>query len=226
MKTTMIFVRHAEALGNKIREFHGWTDESITERGHIQARLVAERLADTKIDVIYSSVLKRTMETAGYIARVKGLPVIPREDLKEINGGLWEGMRWEDLAKFYPEEYDTWETQPHIHRMPEGESMVSFQERLVTAVRDILSVERGKNICIVTHGTAIRVLLCWFKELPLKDVITIPWCDNTAITIVTEENGRFNVSLEGCSCHLDEETSTLLNQEWFKEYKERFFGDK
>jgi len=52
MKTTLIFVRHAEALGNKIREFHGWTDADITERGHIQARLVAERLADMKIDVI------------------------------------------------------------------------------------------------------------------------------------------------------------------------------
>ena len=58
MKTTMIIVRHAEAVGNKIREFHGWTDESITERGHIQARQVAERLSDVKIDVIYSSVLK------------------------------------------------------------------------------------------------------------------------------------------------------------------------
>lgn len=226
MKTTMIFVRHAEAVGNKIREFHGWTDENITEKGHIQARLVAERLTDTKIDVIYSSVLKRTMQTAGYIAKVKGLPIISREDLKEINGGLWEGMRWEDLAKFYPEEYDTWETQPHIHQMPEGESMESFQKRLIAAVQDILSVERGRNICIVTHGTAIRVLLCWFKGLPLKDIISIPWCDNTAVTIVTEEQGRFKVELEGDASHLDKETSTLQNQEWFKEYRERFFGEE
>jgi broad specificity phosphatase PhoE len=41
MKTKMIIVRHAEAVGNKIREFHGWTDESITEKGKIQAKQVA-----------------------------------------------------------------------------------------------------------------------------------------------------------------------------------------
>lgn len=226
MKTTMIIVRHAEAVGNKIREFHGWTDESITERGHIQAKQVAERLADTKIDVIYSSVLKRTMETAEYISKVKRLPIISREDLKEINGGLWEGMRWEDLPKFYPKEYDTWETKPHIHQMPEGESMESFQNRLIKAVQDILSAERGKNICIVTHGTAIRVLLCWFKGMPLEDIVTIPWFDNTAVTIVTEEQGKFQVCLEGDESHLSEESSTLQNQQWFKEYKEKLFGDK
>jgi len=224
MKTTMIFVRHAEALGNKIREFHGWTDESITERGHIQAMQVAERLADVNIDVLYSSVMKRTMETAEYISGVTGLPISSREDLKEINGGLLEGMRWDDLAKVYPEEYDTWENRPHLHQMPEGESMESFQQRVVTAVQDILSREKGRDICIVTHGTVIRVLLCWFKGMPLKDVIKIPWCDNTAITTVTEENGRFRVILEGDASHLSKETSTLQNQEWFREYKERFFG--
>lgn len=226
MKTTMIFVWHAEAVGNKIREFHGWTDEDITERGHIQAKCVAERLAGTKIDVIYSSVLKRTMQTAEYIAKIKGLPIISREDLKEINGGVWERMRWEDIEIIYPDEYDTWEMRPHLHQMPDGESMESFQKRLVTAVQDILSVERGKNICIVTHGTAIRVLLCWFKGMPLKDVINIPWFDNTAVTVVTEEDGKFQVIMEGDASHLDEETSTLQNQEWFREYKERFFSGK
>jgi len=38
--------------------FHGWTDSSITERGHLQAQRVAQRLKDVDIDVIYSSSLK------------------------------------------------------------------------------------------------------------------------------------------------------------------------
>jgi len=38
IKTRIIFVRHAEAEGNLNRVFHGWTDSSITERGHLQAR--------------------------------------------------------------------------------------------------------------------------------------------------------------------------------------------
>lgn len=222
MKTKLIIVRHAEAVGNAIREYHGWTDSSITERGHIQAACVAERLKCVPIDVIYSSPLKRTMETASYIAKIKDLPIIERDDLKEINGGLWEGMTWTDLAKAYPKEHEVWEKKPHIHQMPEGENMKDFQQRLIAAVSDIINIEEGKNICIVTHGTAIRTLLCWFFEHDLKCMVEIPWCDNTAVTVVTFENGRFLVETEGDACHLDDEISTIRNQEWYAKFKNKF----
>jgi broad specificity phosphatase PhoE len=223
MKTKLIIVRHAEAVGNAIREFHGWTDSSITERGHIQAKQVAERLKDVPIDVIYSSSLKRTMETAMYISKIKGLPIIKRDDLKEINGGLWEGMTWTNLVKSYPKEYEIWEEKPHIHQMPEGESMKDFQQRLINAVSDIINTEKGKNVCIVTHGTAIRVLMCWFLDYSLEDIVKIPWCDNTAVTIVDSNDEKFIVEIEGDSCHLDDEISTIKNQKWYAEYIKKFF---
>jgi len=226
MKTKLVIVRHAEAVGNKIREFHGWTDEGITEKGRLQASIVAERLKNIPVDVIYSSSMKRTMETARYIAEVKNLPIIPVDDLKEINGGLWEGMTWSELAHKYPDEYDIWENKPHLLQMPEGESMKSFQQRVVTAVMRILEREAGKNILIVTHGTVIRVLLCRLKELPLEDMVKIPWCDNTAVTTVTLENKKFHIEAEGDCSHLDDETSTFKNQKWFLEYKKKFFKNE
>ncbi|HAA25296.1 MAG TPA: histidine phosphatase family protein [Ruminiclostridium sp.] len=222
MKTKFIIVRHAEAVGNKIREFHGWTDEGITEKGKLQALRVAERLKNVPVDVIYSSSMKRTMETARYISEVKNLPIIPVDDLKEINGGLWEGMTWKDLAKKYPDEYDIWENEPHLCQMPEGECMEGFQQRIVTAVMRILEKEAGKNILIVTHGTAIKVLLCHLKELPLEDMVKIPWFDNTAVTVGSWENGKFEIEVEGDASHLDDETSTFKNQEWYIEYKKKF----
>lgn len=226
MKTTMIIVRHAEAVGNRIREFHGWTDEGITDRGILQAQQVAQKLKDTPMDVIYSSVLKRTYETAKHIAKMKGLPIITREDLKEINGGLWEGMRWDDLVAKYPGEYDIWETKPHLHQMPEGESMKGFQQRLVNAIQDILQKEQGKNICIVTHGTAIRALMCWFKGWELEDIVKIPWYDNTAVSVVVKDDNGFHTELEGDASHLDATTSTFENQQWFIEYREKFNRQK
>ena len=104
MRTRLIFVRHAEAEGNAIREFHGWTDSSITAKGHMQAEKVAERLKDTDIDVIYSSTLQRTLQTASYISEAKSKPIIRTDKLKEINGGLWEGKIWEELPALYPKE--------------------------------------------------------------------------------------------------------------------------
>lgn len=218
MRTRLIFVRHAEAEGNKIRRFHGWTDSAITEKGHLQAQRVAERLKDTPIDVIYSSSLQRTRQTAGYIAAVKGMEIITSEELREINGGDWEDVPWADLEHRWPEEYSTWENDPHKHRMPNGESMEEFQQRLLNEVMYIISQHEGKNICIVTHGTAIRALICHFRACTLEEMINVSWCDNTAITIIDYEDGTFKTVVEGDSSHLDKELSTIVNQDWWEEY--------
>jgi len=221
MRTRLIFVRHAEAEGNLYRIFHGWTDGSLTEKGHVQAKLVAERLKDVPIDILYSSSLKRTLQTAGYIAEVKNLPIIRTDKLKEINGGDWEGRRWEELPKLYPHENDTWENQPHIHQMPNGESMVEFQQRIIKEVEKIISDNVGKNVCIVTHGTAIRSIMCYFEGCDLEEMVKTPWYDNTAVTVVDYEDGKYKVVLAGDVSHLDKEVSTLQNQDWWQEHMEK-----
>lgn len=218
MKTRLIIVRHAEAEGNKIRRFHGWTDSEITEKGHLQAQHVAERLKNVDIDVLYSSSLKRTLQTAQYISEVKNLPIIRTDKLKEINGGDWEGRTWEELARLWPQAYDTWENRPHLHQMPNGESMVEFQKRLVEEVKCIISKNVGRNICIVTHGTAIRALICYFRACSLEEIIDIAWCDNTAITIMDYEDGIFTTVTEGDSTHLGSDLGTIQNQDWWEDY--------
>ncbi len=222
MSTRLIFVRHAEAEGNLYREFHGWTDSPITEKGHKQAELAAKRLEGVKIDVIYSSSLKRTLQTAQYIANIKNLPIIRTDKLKEINGGDWEGKKWDELADLYPLENETWEKRPHVHKMPNGESMEEFQERLLKEVQYIADNNKGKNICIVTHGTAIKAMMCRFKGCDLEEMVNIKWYDNTSVTIIDYENGDYNVVMEGDASHLGREMSTIYNQEWWSQYEKEF----
>ena len=204
--------------GNKIRRFHGWTDSSITERGHLQAQRVAEKLKDMDIDVIYSSSLKRTLQTAGYISKVKGLPIIRTDKLKEINGGDWEDLPWNELQRRWPEAYETWDNSPHLHQMPNGESMEEFQTRLLDEVMHIIQQNKGKNICIVTHGTAIRALICYFRACTLDEMINVAWCDNTAVTIIDYEDGLFTTVTEGDATHLGSDLGTITSQDWWQEY--------
>lgn len=222
MITRLVLVRHAEAEGNMNRVFHGWSDSNITEKGRLQAQRAAERLKDEEIDVIYSSSLKRTLQTAEYIARVKMLPIIRTDKLKEINGGDWEGKGWDELADIWPNEHFTWENRPHLHQMPNGESMEEFQKRLSGEIDYIINNNKGRNICIVTHGTAIRALMCYFLGYELSEMLNIMWYDNTSITRVEWNNGKFNVILEGDNSHLTGELSTLNNQEWYAQYKKDF----
>ena len=53
-------------------------------------------------------------------------------------------------------------------------------------------------------------------------MVKIPWFDNTAVTVGSWENGKFEIEVEGDASHLDDETSTFKNQEWYIEYKKKF----
>src|SRR5690554_451377 len=218
MNTRIFMVRHAEAEGNAKRIFHGWTDSEITERGRKQAELVAERFKDENIDVLYSSSLKRTVQTAEYIAKKKCLDIIKTDLLKEINGGEWEGMPWSELIEKYPREHYTWENNMIDHAMPGGESIKDFEKRLYDIFQKIIKKNEGKNICIVTHGTAIRTLMCHFYGCGLEGILDIPWVDNTAVTILDYESGRYKVITDGDVSHLPKELCTIRNQEWYDEH--------
>ena len=218
MKTRLIFVRHAEAEGNVKRIFHGWYNSNLTERGEEQAKLVAKRLKDVKIDVLYSSVLNRTFKTASYIAQQKDLPIITSANLKEINGGDWEDVSWIDIVKRWPKAHDDWEKNPGNLQMPNGESMVGFQERVSKEVYRIIKENEGKTICIVTHGTAIKALKCKFSEIKLKEMQNVPWCENTAVTVVDYDSDKdeFDVVKYGDDTHLPMDMKTIANQEWWQ----------
>jgi len=218
LRTRLIFVRHAEALGNKTRRFHGWTNSGFTEKGHLQAKRVAERFKDVDIDVIFSSSLQRAFQTAKYIADIKGLQVITSENLREINGGDWEDVAWSELEQRWPDEYEAWENRPHKLKMPNGESMEEFQDRLLGEIMSIIKANEGKNICIVTHGTAIRAMLCHFRSCTLEEMVNVEWCDNTAITVIDYDDGVFTIVTEGDSSHLGKDLGTIVNQDWWEEY--------
>lgn len=222
MKTRLIFVRHAEAEGNVKRLFHGWYNSDLTAKGEKQAQLVANRLGDIKIDALYSSILKRTVKTASYISEKTQLPIMTSAELKEINGGDLENVAWEKIPNIWPEVHKNWENYPHLVELPNGETMVDFQGRLLKEVYRIINENEGKTICIVTHGTAIKALKCRFMGLALNDMKAVSWCENTAVTVVDyeSEKNEFNIVIDGDASHLPEDMRTIVHQAWWKKLQE------
>lgn len=215
MKTIVYLVRHAEAEGNISRRFHGQFDSNLTENGLRQALLLAKRFENEKVDIIYSSDLKRAYDTAKAVAEVKGLPVITDKKLREFSGGLWEDVEWDELPKRFPESFTAWEKEPHTAQIPGGESMIELQDRIKAAFYDIVSKNEGKNIAIFTHGTAIKVLFCHFHGIPIKNWDKLPWQDNTAVSLVEVAGNTVKIIYEGDNSHLGE-YSTLAKQDWWK----------
>lgn len=214
--TTLFIVRHGEARGNVERNFHGWFDSDLTENGRAQISRLPAYFKDIALCAAYSSDLKRTRETAEIVAHEKGLSVVERPGLREIYGGEWEDVPWDDLPERFPESYGHWLERPHLLVMPGGESMVEFQERIFKTVLEIAAENVGKNVLIATHGTAIKALLCRVKNVPLSEMPGEKWCDNASVTVLEiTDDGAINVKVDGDNSHLAD-ISTLAKQFWWR----------
>jgi len=220
MKSKLIFVRHGEARGNIERVFHGFTNSDLTDNGRAQAERASKRLEKEEIDLFYASDLKRAYETALIVAKPHNGTVHTDERFREINGGRWENVPWDDLPLLFPESYKHWLYTPYCLQMPDGESMKGFQQRLVSAVEELVHQHPGKTICIATHGTAIRVLSCFFQGKSLEELTDVNWCDNAALTVVIRENNAYSLLVDGDNSHLAD-ISTIGRQEWWKKEQQR-----
>lgn len=217
LKTTVYLIRHAEAAGNVGGFFQGHTNSELTEKGYKQLEYLKERCKEIPFEVIYCSPLIRTIETAKAVNYYHDLPINTHEGLKEINGGLFEGKLWEDLPKLYPEEYKLWEGKHYEFDIEYGESMREVYARMRDTVTKIADGNRGKIIGVVSHGCAIRNFLCYASGYPIEKLDEMGWSDNTAISCVEfDDELNPHIVFKDDSQHLDEESSTMANQTWWK----------
>lgn len=215
MATQIYLLRHGEARANIDRYFNGYTDCELTDNGKLQAELAALRLKNTQIHAVYTSDLQRTVDTAAPLIKLKGMAYEELYELREINGGEWEGVRWADLPELYPKQYDNWDNTPHLFEAPSGENMKGFSERCIKVLNKIIKKHEGQSVLIVTHGTVIRVLMHYFYDKPWKEMHSISWCDNAAISHIKAENNKFTVLIDGDNSHLGDK-GTIHKQGWAK----------
>lgn len=212
--TKIYLVRHAEAMGNVEEFFQGQTDCELSEKGKKQLELLAERFRDIPIEAIYSSPLKRTIDTAEAINKYHNLTIIRDDGLIEINGGVWEGKPWADLPKLYPVEHDLWQNKMQDFYVADGERMTEVFERVKNAVDKIAAENDGRTIAVVSHGCALRNFLCYAMGKPISALKDVGWSDNTAVSLVEYENGVPKIIFKNSNDHLTGELSTLSKSKW------------
>lgn len=128
--TRVILTRHGETQWNLEGRVQGAMDSPLTDKGIWQAQVLANRLHDEGISVIYSSDLPRAIATADEIRKMLNLPeVVIETAMRELSFGDWEGQEWTDLRQSYPELFELWEQSPDQVRIPRGESMQQVTER-------------------------------------------------------------------------------------------------
>src|SRR5215471_12106018 len=101
-RTTVWLIRHGVPEGMEGR-CYGRLDVALSAEGIRQATAIANYLAGEKLTRIYSSPMKRALETARAIAERHTLGVETLEALSEIAFGDFEGLRYDDIQTQYPD---------------------------------------------------------------------------------------------------------------------------
>jgi broad specificity phosphatase PhoE len=159
MTTRLFLIRHGATVLSAEDRFAGSTDVELSDEGRDQAGHLAERLADDNIVAVYSSPLRRTVDTAAIIARPHGLTPIPCEGLREIEHGHWEGMKRSEVEARFPEEYAAWEEDPFTFAPQGGESGVHVMARALPVIRELVTKHAGQNVAVVSHKATLRLII-------------------------------------------------------------------
>lgn len=214
--TTLFLIRHAQAEGNLYRIAQGHFDSCITALGYKQIDALAERFKNVHLDALYSSDLRRTRTTATAITRYHDLEMHTTPRLREICLGVCEGMSFGDMRNYDPVQMDYFNNDPEKWRAEGAETFNECTERLMSVITEIAEANDGKTVAVVSHGMAIRSMLARIMGVKSEDIADLPHGDNTAVTLLYYENGRFTVGYYNDNSHLTPELSTLAKQTWWR----------
>ena len=201
----IIFVRHAQAGSNAKSKvcFNGTLDEPLTSVGKRQAEKAAIALKDVKIDAIFSSSLKRALETANIINKYHNVGIIIDRRLREANFGIWEGLTIEEVKAKYPQMYEERLKDKYHYRIKGGESYEDVEKRVMDFLKEVKDKYARKTILVVTHATTLKLIFKHLLKKPLKEVEK-PYYKNTSISVLDVDN-NVTVRKFNDSSHIEEE---------------------
>ncbi len=209
--TKIYIVRHAEAEGNLFRRIHGQTEGKVTENGKRQIEALEQRFSQIPVDVCLTSDLLRTRTTAQAVCRPNGLQMQPEPRFREVHLGCWEDVPFGQLYAKQSKAMEQFDYDPVNWKVEGSEPFSSYTSRFLEAMKEAAEQYRDGTICIVSHGAVIRgVLQTLFPHMPAGH------SDNTAVTLLTEENGVYTPVYFNDNSHLSEEISTLAQQNWWR----------
>ncbi|MCB0711971.1 MAG: 2,3-diphosphoglycerate-dependent phosphoglycerate mutase [Ignavibacteriae bacterium] len=161
----LILLRHGQSQWNLENRFTGWVDIDLSEKGREEAQSAGEKLRDIQIDVVYTSVLQRAINTAKIALEAAGkgeMELIQDQALNERHYGDLQGLNKAETAEKYGDE------QVHIWRRsfdvrPPGDEAESLEltiERVLPYYHEHIEKDllAGKNVLVVAHGNSLRSL--------------------------------------------------------------------
>ncbi len=197
----LILTRHGQSIWNAENRFTGWVDVDLSKKGVLEAQMSGRLIKnlDIKIDVSYTSFLKRAIKTLTTILKENGLDLKFNTswELNERHYGSLTGLNKEETKKKIGEEQfkkyrRSWDTRPppmaendknHSLFSPLNASiplgMIPFTESLKDSYKRVIPyyeneiqkhIKENKNVLISAHGNSLRALCKYLFKISDKKI--------------------------------------------------------
>jgi broad specificity phosphatase PhoE len=191
--TEVLLARHGETDWNRESRFQGHADPPLNDLGRQQAAELADALANEELAAVYSSPLRRALETAEIVAARHELRAIPLEGLREVDVGSWQGLTRDEVEQRFPEQFERW--LDYGQGWDDGESYEQMGLRVITALQELAARHDGGQIAALTHGGPIRAALAQAAGITHAEARRRgPVIGNCFVASFVVDDGRFERS--------------------------------
>lgn len=166
--TTMALLRHGETPHTAEKRFSGWggDDPALNAAGVEQAHRAGRHLAASDgADLIITSPMARTRQTADIVAEHLGVEVVVENDIRECAFGDWDGKTFAEVQQESPDALSDWLGSTGV-APPRGESFDEVEARVRSARDRIIERYEGSTLVLVTHVTPLKTLLRLALDAP------------------------------------------------------------
>ena len=174
----LILLRHGQSQWNLENRFTGWVDVPLSPKGEDEARAAGEKLRGRHIDKLYTSVLRRAVDTATLALEAAGttVPVTERDAaLNERMYGDLQGLNKAEAAKrFGDAQIKLWRRSYDV-RPPGGESLSDTAARVLPYWEShvLPDLQAGRDVLVVAHGNSLRALVMHLDGLSHAEVLEL-----------------------------------------------------
>lgn len=188
MAGRVYLVRHGETEWNRDgNRYAGRTDLALSDFGREQAHRASQALAYIPFAAVYCSTLQRARVTAEIVVGERGLPLVARPELVEIDFGGWEGLTRAEIERDHAESWRAWRADPEVARAGgTGETGREACDRALGCIEELL--DGDGPILVVAHNTLNRLIIAGSLGMPLRNYPQLMQ-HNLAVNVVERQDG-------------------------------------
>ena len=190
-KSLIYLIRHGETDANILKQIQGKSHISINQKGKEQAEKIALVLKHIPFEAVYSSEEIRAKDTASFFSN----HFTKKEELNEINWGVFNGLSWDEADSLYPDLMKNRDIYGYKFKYPNGESSIDVMNRAIFLMN--LLCDKHKVCLCVTHSGFLKLLIAKILLLDYSRLFSLNF-DNGSYTLISRKKEKWKVECLNC----------------------------